>query len=322
MAKRIKWAVSVDKLRVCYNMPENLYDYLREHYTRYDEITNARILDEDDFSLVFIEVDDTKMSAVLNVRDVDGFFRLGTFAFFNSAKYEGKAFFTFENGALYRIYTRVPNGEPTNHICDLLYVADFYGMTFNNITELELAFDSNYNYISKVRKMIKDVDTYDLYLNGRKVSDDETLDGYGEYYTRSRIRMSKLPTLYFSQAKETDMKMRIYDKARELNESSPHKTERLKEWLGWGDVDTLFRIEVVLHNTNVREFVERYGERLYREVGEHSNVLNLLGMSEFRTAMFLDSAERMIYFREKRTREKISLVEVCSGILTNIPVRT
>ena len=179
MAKRIDWAVNVDKLRVCYNMPENLYDYLREHYTRHDEMTNARILDEDDFSLVFIEEDDTKMSAVLNVRDVDGFFRLGTFTFSNSAKYEGKAFFSFENGALYRVYTRVPNGEPTNHICDLMYVADFYRMTFNNVTELELAFDSNYNYISKVRKMIKDVDTYDLYLNGRKVSDDETLDGYG-----------------------------------------------------------------------------------------------------------------------------------------------
>ena len=57
MAKRIDWAVNVDKLRVCYNMPENLYDYLREHYTRYDEMTNARILDEDDFSLVFIEED-------------------------------------------------------------------------------------------------------------------------------------------------------------------------------------------------------------------------------------------------------------------------
>ena len=73
MAKRIDWTVNVDKLRVCYNMPENLYDYLREHYTRHDKMTNARILDEDDFSLVFIEEDDTKMSAVLNVKDVDGF---------------------------------------------------------------------------------------------------------------------------------------------------------------------------------------------------------------------------------------------------------
>ena len=126
--------------------------------------------------------------------------------------------------------------------------------------------------------------------------------------------MSKLPTLYFSQAKDTDMKMRVYDKARELDENSPNKAERLKEWLGWDTIDKLYRVEVVLHNTNVREFVERYGERLYSECGEHSNVLNLLGMSDFRLAMFLDSVDRLIYFRNKKTREKISLIELASGI--------
>ena len=314
MARAIDWAVNVDKLRVCFTMPEYLYGYLNEHYTRRDELTDARILDEDTFSLVFSEEDEVKMTAVLNVRDVEGYYRLGTFTFSNSAKYAGKAFFSFENSALYRVYLKFPNEEPKNHICDLQYVADFYGMEFNNITELELAFDSTFNYISKVRKMIKAVDTYDLYLNGKKVKDDETLDGYGEYYTRSRVKMSKLPTLYFSQAKDTDMKMRVYDKARELNENSPNKAERLKEWLGWDTIDKLYRVEVVLHNTNVREFVERYGERLYSECGEHSNVLNLLGMSDFRLAMFLDSVDRLIYFRNKKNREKISLVEVCSGI--------
>ena len=314
MARTIDWAVNVDKLRVCFTMPETLYGYLNEHYTRRDELTDARILDEDTFSLVFIEEDEVKMTAVLNVRDVEGYYRLGTFTFSNSAKYAGKAFFSFENSALYRVYLKFPNEEPKNHICDLQYVADFYGMEFNNVTELELAFDSTFNYISKVRKMIKAVDTYDLYLNGKKVKDDETLDGYGEYYTRSRVKMSKLPTLYFSQAKDTDMKMRVYDKARELDENSPNKAERLKEWLGWDTIDTLYRVEVVMHNTNVREFVERYGERLYPECGEHSNVLNLLGMSDFRLAMFLDSVDRLVYFRNKRTREKISLVELASGI--------
>ena len=314
MARAIDWAVNVDKLRVCFTMPENLYGYLNEHYTRRDELTDARILDEDTFSLLFIEEDEVKMTAVLNVRDVEGYYRLGTFTFSNSAKYAGKAFFSFENSALYRVYLKFPNEEPKNHICDLQYVADFYGMEFNNVTELELAFDSTFNYISKVRKMIKAVDTYDLYLNGKKVKDDETLDGYGEYYTRSRVKMSKLPTLYFSQAKDTDMKMRVYDKARELDENSPNKAERLKEWLGWDTIDTLYRVEVVMHNTNVREFVERYGERLYPECGEHSNVLNLLGMSDFRLAMFLDSVDRLIYFRNKKTREKISLVELASGI--------
>ena len=153
MAKRTDWAVNLDKLRVCFTMPKNLYGYLKEHYTRRDELTDARILDEDTFSLVFIEEDAVKMTAVLNVRDVEGYYRLGTFTFSNSAKYAGKAFFSFENSALYRVYLKFPNEEPKNHICDLQYVADFYGMEFNNITELELAFDSTFNYISKVRKI-------------------------------------------------------------------------------------------------------------------------------------------------------------------------
>lgn len=163
MAKSIDWAVNIDKLRVCYNMPENLYDYLRMQDTRRDELTDARILDEETFSLVFIEEDEVKMTAVLNVRDVEGYYRLGAFTFSNSAKYAGKAFFSFENSALYRVYLKFPNEEPKNHICDLQYVADFYGMEFNNITELELAFDSTDRIIyfrnKRTRKKISLVKT-------------------------------------------------------------------------------------------------------------------------------------------------------------------
>ena len=313
MANRgMKWAVNVDKLKVCLNMPEKLYSYLKEHHTRRDEQNDYRILDEDNFSLTFIEEDEQKMTAILYVKDVECYIKLGTFVFSNSAKYEGKAFFTFENSALYTVYTKIW-GEPSNYICDLQYVAEFYGMEFNNITELELAFDSTYNYISKVRRMIKNAEDYDLILNGRKVKNDETLDGYGEYYSRSRARLSKLPTLYFSQAKNTDMQMRIYDKARELNESTPQKAERLKEWLGWDDMDKIYRVEVVLHNTNVREFCGRYSEHIY-EYGEHNNILNLLGLERFRLAMLMDSADRLIYFKDKHTGKHISLLEVATGI--------
>ena len=312
--KKFDCFVSIDKLRVCMNMPDGLYGYLKDHYTRHDRQTNNRILDEDDFTLTFTEEEEQKMTATLDVRDINGYYRLGTFTFHDGAKYEGRAFFAFENSALYRIYMRQYNGEPINHICDFITVCEYYGLEFNNITELELAMDSNYNYIGKVRRMIKNVSRYDLYLNGRKVVNDETLDGYGEYYSRSRTKLSKLPTLYFSQAKDTDMKMRIYDKATELTESSPHKTEQLKEWLGWDDISTLYRVEVVMHNTNVREFIGRYGEVLVGDSGEHCNILNLLASEEFRLAMVLDSTNRMIYFRDKQTGNHISLVEVATGI--------
>lgn len=309
-SKNFKWVVNTDKLRVCFNMPENLYEYLHDQCSRYDELSKSRILDEDDFHLVFINEDETTMSAVLNVRDIEGYFRLGTFTFSNSAKYEGKAFFSFENSALYRIYTRIPNVAPQNHICNLLYVASYYGMTFNNITELELAFDSTYNYIRTMRNWIKDTENFDLYINGKKVKDSELLTGYGEFYTRNRNKLSTTPTLYFSQKKDTDMKMRIYDKSKELEENSPQKAERVKEWLGWDDTSRIYRIEVVLHNTNVREFFDRCGGHIPEEWREYNDVLGLLCLPEFRLAMFLDSADRLIYFKHRRTRKKVSLVEV------------
>lgn len=308
--KNIQWAVNIDKLRVCLNMPENLYEYLHEHYSIYDELSKSRILDEDDFNLVFIDEDETVMTAVLNVKDIDGYYRLGTFTFSNSKKYKDKAFFSFENSALYRIYTRQPNSAPQNHICDLLYVANFYGMTFNNVTELELAFDSTYNYIRTARNWIKDTENFDLYINGKKVKDAELLAGYGEYYPRNRSKLSATPTLYFSQKKDTDMKMRVYDKSKELEENSPQKAEQVKEWFGWDDMSQLYRIEVVLHNTNVRDFFDRCREQLPDEWTEYNNVLNLLCVPEFRLAMFLDSADRLIYFKHRRTRKKVSLVEV------------
>lgn len=314
MAKnKIKnWAINVDKLKVCLNISDEIYEYLSENYTRIEIIDNIphRFIEEDDFFLVFSEEEETKMKADLNVRDVDGFFRLGTFVFHCGKKYKNKAFFSFENSALYRTYMRT-NDYPVNHICDLLYVMSFYNMTFNNITEIEVAFDTNYNFIKKTRKMIKDIEKYDLYLNGKKVKDnDETLDGYGEYYNRTRLKMSKAPTLYFSQTKKTDMKMKVYDKAKELQDQSQHKEERYKNWLGWDNFNEIYRVEIVLHNTNVREFIDRYGERMYRDYGEHENVLRLLDFRDFRLAMFLDSCDRLIYFKDKKTQEKISLLEI------------
>lgn len=106
------------------------------------------------------------------------------------------------------------------------------------------------------------------------------------------------------------MKMRIYDKAKELEENSPQKAEQLKEWLGWDDISHLCRVEVVLHNTNVREFFERCWEQIPDEWRDYDNVLYLLCLPEFRLAMFLDSADRLIYFKHRRTRKKVSLVEV------------
>lgn len=311
-----KWALNIDKLRVCFNLPDDVYTNLSDSYTKQvTEIINGkevtiRILSEDYFSLVFYDEDETTMLASLNISDGDGSqFKLGTFQFNIGKKYKNKAFFTFENDALYRIFTKGFDGEPINYISCVLYVAEYYGMEFNNLTEVELAFDSDFNFVQKIRKMIRDVDKYDLYLNGKKVTDDEILKGYGEYYSRNRLKL-QLPTLYFSQAKGSDMQMRVYDKGRELRESTPYKKERYKEWNNWDDVDNVHRVEVVMHNSNVRDFFERNSRILDAEVNQHDNILNLLCMLKFRMMMFLDAIDRIIYFKDRKTDQKITLLEI------------
>ena len=104
--------------------------------------------------------------------------------------------------------------------------------------------------------------------------------------------------------------MRVYDKTTELKESTPYKEKNYKQWLDWEDETNIYRVEIVFHNTNIRDFFSRYGERMSKEMGGHDNVLNLLDMSDFRMMMFVDASDRLIFFKDKKTQEKISLLEV------------
>jgi hypothetical protein len=296
------WALNVDKLKVCFNISNELYSYFSKNQTRVDKINNTRCLDEENFSLIFFDEDETKMSAILNIKDSDGYFKLGTFIFNNGKKYKNLAFFSFENEALYSVYAKDTQGKSYNYISCLWYVIDYYEMTFNNVTTLELAFDSHFDFVTKIRKTIKNVDEYDLYLNGKKVNDNEILPGYGEYYSRNRLKL-QLPTLYFSQAKKSDMQMRVYNKTREIEESTPYKKEIYAQWLKWKTRDTIYRVEIVFHNTNIRDFFNRFSDKLPKEMIEHTNILNLLNLDDFRKLMFFDATDRIIYFKHKKSKK-------------------
>ena len=105
------------------------------------------------------------------------------------------------------------------------------------------------------------------------------------------------------------MALKVYNKAKELEERSPEKTSRNHNWIGWSDTNRIYRTEVTLHNTNVREFCERQGKWL-AEQGEHGNILGLLGIESFRLAMFSDAADSMVYFRDRTSGKKVSIIDL------------
>ena len=310
MPRKTKWAVSVDKLKVCLSQPQEVFNYIHE-YTSYPTAEGKRVIDEDTYKLIIVEEDELTMSVALDVLSDGGeFMRLGTFQLNGTgSRYQGRAFFSFENSSLYTVFGVTADGNKANWVDILLPICNDLGLAFNNITELEVALDTEANIIYRLRKLIKDVENYDMYLNGRKVEAGVLLENYGEFFERTREQLSRVPTLYFKQSKATDMSLKVYDKATELMEHSPEKAARYHEWLGWDRTDKIYRAEVTLHNNNVREFSERQG-RWLAEQGEHGNILGLLGMEEFRLDMFANAADRMIYFRDKATGAKVSIIDL------------
>lgn len=310
MPKKTKWVVNIDKLKVCLSQLQSTFDYIRDH-TSYTTIDGMRVLNEDGYKLVVVEEDDNAMTVALDVMDDSGvYIRLGTLQLNGvGSKYHGRAFFSFENSALYDVFIMTADRKKANWVDMLLPIAEDMGMAFNNVTEVEIAWDTDVNIIYRLRRIIKDIAGYDMFLNGRKVEAGVPLENYGEFFERTREQLSRVPTLYFKQSKATDMSLKVYDKATELMEHSPEKAARYHEWLGWTTTDKIYRAEVTMHNTNVREFCERQGKWL-AEQGEHGNILGLLGMEEFRLDMFANATDRMIYFRDKATGAKVSIIDL------------
>ena len=56
------WAINIDKLKVCFNISDDIYEYLSENYTRIEikNDTRLRFLEEDYFTLVFLKKKKTR----------------------------------------------------------------------------------------------------------------------------------------------------------------------------------------------------------------------------------------------------------------------
>lgn len=304
MGRTIKVSVNLDKLKVCLLQPDGLFERIykeKPDYIVYNGFSLKRIECDTDTIVCNVLLDETKQTEQI---------LLGHLTLNNTCKYGGKAFFEFENSALYTVEGIDAGGNKYNKIMNLYYVAEVLGMELNNVTQLDLALDSNINFISKITHAIKNYEAYDMYLNGKKITDpNEKLPNYGVFHGASRKRLESLPTLYLSQVKkETGLSMRIYDKTKELAEQSEYKKERFLQWLGW-TASKIYRIEITLHNVNVRDFCTIAGNQI-EEQGNLKNILNLLGLKDWRAKCFMEMTDRLIYFRDRKSRKKLTLIDL------------
>lgn len=315
MALKRRVNFNVDRLRLCYRQPQQLFTDVTscDNDTEIDcgdfrvkVIDNGRTADTDD------GLPPTNATALITYRDGTKNVTLGDLSLNNSPKYKGKCFLSLNQPALYDCQGRdMRTGEKYNHLCYLPYVSNALGLTLNNVTLIEIAADCNHNPIPAIRRMIRDYEHYDMIVNGRRVADERRkIDGYCEAYGSSRVRKDRYPTLYFGQSKSEGLKLRIYDKTKEIAEASGKQYEA--EWNEYGD-HSIYRLEVVVRNEDYRQWLD-YVRPIKPEWGDLEGAEHLIMSEEYRTAIWLYCTRRMLYFRPKgKRKEIIDLADIISG---------
>ena len=331
MAVKKKINFNVDKLRLSFIQPSGLFEKLSQFPTN-------KYLDYGDFTLHIIdngkkegsEKPSTKM--LINVLLSDGTL-LGEFTFNNSAKYDGLCFFKFANSALYKCEGK-SCGEKQNCQTYIQFIAEVLNLKLNSLTEIELAADVNFNPIPQIRKLIKDYENYDMIYNGKRIIDEgRKIEDYGEYFGRSRIKLDRTPTLYFSQSKSDGLQMKLYDKSKEIKEESPTKSY-IEEWNDFNGKN-IYRIEVTIRWEQFKKWFQYLNSAncpLYSDwkqfiiegEGEHiapsetdEDYLGrseaLLTMDAYKCPLWKFCTDRMLYFRNRRTNEVVSLLDIALG---------
>lgn len=316
MAK-IMTKFNVDKKRLHFKESENLFAFLTKYKTG-DWISDFGGEFGSEFKLHILDDDrgkngDKEPSVLLvNVVLADGTL-LGTLQVNSPKGKYGGAFFMFDNAALYKEAGYTFKGEKYNHECLLPQVTETLGLKLNNVTEMELTLDGTRNANGITRSLIKRSDLYDMFLNGKKVVDDNKLiENYLECYSRTRKRLNSTPTLYASQAKG-DLSLRIYNKSREIQEASAK--DYITSWDEFGNQD-IYRIEITIRNEAYKDFNSsleqdpRYSELF----GNIDSQMLMMSDQDFLQKIWTTLADRILYFREKfGEKRKVTLLDIAQG---------
>lgn len=315
MATKRQIKFNIDKKRQCYNQPTELFEHLAQY--RLGDFINF-----DNFDLLVIDDGRSEGSDKYPVKIKANVILcnkvlLGTFTFNNSAKYDGKCFFEFANSALYLVSGHNMEGK-CNYQAFLPYVSDILGLSLNNYTEVEVALDTNYNPIPWILKLIKNHNEFDMIVNGKKVEDENMIiDGYGEFFERSRKRRKKYPTIYIKQKKENSPCLKTYNKLSEIQDNSSYK-KYIEEWNEFTGT-CMYRLEVKFKNEDFKKWQQHVAISGYpQEWGDSGDSEGLLTTAEYKRLLWQFFADKLIYFRNKRTGTKITLIDIIEGRLESI----
>lgn len=332
----MKTKINIDRVRICLQQPADFFDYL---YGLFQKSPDKKVHYDGFFLMAAdnVQVNDKDITVTLYLED-NSPIELGKFVFNKSQKYGSMCFFTYATKCLYETSAVVNEGEDKgivkyNYFNYPFFVFSQLGLVFNSITSIEIACDTEVNIINKIQYAVSKPELFYMILMGKNVIDPEQpLEGFYEYYQRSRLRKASHPTLYIHPTLSLSgnkCELKAYDKARELAQSRQDKNVLTRAWNDMGG--NIYRLEITVENKKFRQFFMKmckiYPDRwlhndaysaktkerrnqLYKEAIEH--FFFDLGMNEsLRYEMFDYFASNLLHFKlHNRQKTQISILDL------------
>lgn len=292
--KGIKACLNVDKLTICYTVSDEVYlDLMNTNYVNHDTFILSRYTDtsklfSDCFTIQCLDTIDGELK----------WYNMGLLKFNGRFAEESNnvhyVWIYVNNETLYR-----PMYPGVSVIAELAYISEALQLQINNITSLDIAFDSNINFARRIRNAVFDT-SLSVILNGKlKNNTKEVLNEIIYLEKGNQERITDL-SIYVTQKRKKDgIKLCVYNKTKE---SQITNKSYVLEWIG--SKQNLYRTEIRLKTQHLKEYFHRLPNFnlniIYPYLSDQNFLLNL----------FLTFSDRLLRFRNKSNGQIYSILDI------------
>ena len=238
--------IQIDELKICYTAEtDNLNEFINTEIGTYLEVHGYRFhrIVSDRFRYYFEVWNSDEQIAQL---------KFGLYTDISLTKHY--VYFKVSNQILYK----------PNQLKTILELPNVLGLVFNNYTSIDLAIDSNVNFTSLIKRMMRDKAITTI-INGKAVKDrKQVLQGVNFQYSTSLDRL-KHASVTIKQKKAISNKqhgitIQAYDKKAEVEQNSDKRY--ILDF--YGHPKRLYRLEVRLHYQELKDYFSKVnGEPIY-----------------------------------------------------------
>ena len=238
--------IQIDELKICYTAEtDNLNEFINTEIGTYLEVHGYRFhrIVSDRFRYYFEVWNSDEQIAQL---------KFGLYTDISVTKHY--VYFKVSNQVLYK----------PNQLKTILELPNVLGLVFNNYTSIDLAIDSNVNFTSLIKRMIRNKAITTI-INGKAIKDrKKVLQGVSFQYSTTLDRL-KHATITIKQKKairnkQNGITIQAYDKKAEIEQNSDKRY--ILDF--YGHPKRLYRLEVRLHYIELKDYFSKVnGEPIY-----------------------------------------------------------